>query len=534
MSPSPPRPGTEPDQPSGAAAEAGTVADRRQRKILLGALCLALFITALDSTVLNVALPTIGHDLHAGVSGLQWTIDAYTLVIASLLLLAGSTGDRIGRRKMFQIGLVLFGLGSLACALAPNLGSLIVFRMLQAVGGSLLQPNALSILTNVFTDRRERAQAIGIWGGMFGIAAACGPIIGGFLVDTVGWRAIFLVNLPVVVVAFVLLARYAPESRAARARRVDPPGQILIIVTLASITSAIIEGPQRGWGSTTILGLFALGVAALVGFVVVEQRRREPLIELRFFRSPPFAGAASMATLAFLILSGFLFLNTLELQEVRGDSALLAGVATLPATIVMAAGSPLTGRWVARRGTRVPLIFSGLAFAASALILSQLGAHASYLTLAVAYVLLGAGFATVNPPITNTAVAGMPISQAGVASAVASSSRQLGNVLGVALAGSLTASRLHTQLASRSAASHLPAVTQKALTHATIGAAGLSLPAGLPGAAQADAVIRTAFTVAGHGAWVLAAGCGLAITLVALVTTTASARARAETVMAQV
>jgi EmrB/QacA subfamily drug resistance transporter len=518
----------------GPPDKAGAALERRRRKILLGALCLALFITALDSTVLNVALPTIGHDLHAGVSGLQWTIDAYTLVIASLLLLAGSTGDRIGRRKMFQIGLVLFGLGSLACALAPNLASLIVFRMLQAVGGSLLQPNALSILTNVFTDRRERAQAIGIWGGMFGIAAACGPIIGGFLVDTVGWRAIFLVNLPVVVVAFVLLARYAPESRAAHARRIDPPGQILIIATLASITSAIIEGPQRGWGSTFILGLFALGLAALVGFVVVEQRRREPLIELRFFRSPPFAGAASMATLAFLILSGFLFLNTLELQEVRGDSALLAGVATLPATLVMAGGSPWTGRWVARHGTRIPLIFSGLAFAASALILTQLGAHASYWTLAVAYALLGAGFATVNPPITNTAVAGMPMSQAGVASAVASSSRQLGNVLGVALAGSLTASRLHTVLIARSASSHLPAATRAALSHATIGAAGLSLPAGLPGAAQADAVIRTAFTVAGHGAWMLAAGCGLAITVVALFTTTANARARAEAVMAQV
>jgi EmrB/QacA subfamily drug resistance transporter len=492
---------------------------------------MALFITALDSTILNVALPTIGRDFHAGVSGLQWTIDAYSLVLASLLLLAGSTGDRLGRRKMFQIGLVLFGLGSLACALAPNLGSLIVFRMLQAIGGSLLQPNALSILTNVFTDRRERARAIGIWGGVFGIAAACGPIIGGFLVDTVGWQAIFLVNIPVVIMTFVLLARYAPESRARRPRRVDPPGQILIIVALASITSAIIEGPQRGWGSTVILGLFALGALALLAFIAVEQRRREPLIELRFFRSPPFAGAASMATLAFLILSGFLFLNTLELQEVRGDSALLTGVATLPATLMMAIGSPLTGRWVARRGTRVPLVVSGLAFAASALILTQLGPHASYLTLAVAYALLGAGFAMVNPPITNIAVAGMPMAQAGVASAVASSSRQLGNVLGVALVGSLLASRLHTQLTQRSAAAHLPAVTHHALANASLGAAGLSLPAGLPGAAQADALVKTAFTVAGHGPWLLLGGCGLAITAVALLTTTIRARARAEEVM---
>lgn len=211
-------------QPAVGPDPAGPDADdplaRRRRRVILGACCLALFISSLDSTVLNVALPTIGHDLHAGVSGLQWTIDAYSLVLASLLLLAGSTGDRLGRRRMFQTGLVLFGAGSLACSLAPNLGYLIAFRMLQAVGGSLLQPNALSILTNVFTQPKERAAAIGVWGGVFGIAAASGPIIGGFLVDAVGWRAIFLVNLPVVVVAFTLLARFAPESRAAR-----PPGR---------------------------------------------------------------------------------------------------------------------------------------------------------------------------------------------------------------------------------------------------------------------------------------------------------------------
>jgi EmrB/QacA subfamily drug resistance transporter len=514
---------TDPDDP----------ASRRRRRIILTACCFALFIASLDSTVLNVALPTIGHDLHAGVSGLQWTIDAYSLVIASLLLLAGSTGDRLGRRRMFQTGLVLFGVGSLACSLAPDLGFLIAFRMLQAVGGSLLQPNALSIITNVFTEPRERAAAIGVWGGVFGIAAASGPIIGGFLVDAVGWRSIFLINLPVVAVAFTLLARYAPESKATRPRRVDTPGQILIVVALAAITSGIIEGPQRGWGSAFILGLFVLGGTALIGFVLVEQRRTDPLIELRFFRSPPFAGAASMATLAFLILAGFLFLNTLELQEVRGDSALVAGLSTLPATLIIAVGSPLTGRLVGRRGSRIPLSCSGLCFLVGALILSRLGAGAPYLDLAVAYAFLGLGFALVNPPITNTAVAGMPREQAGVASAVASSSRQLGNVLGVALFGSLTASRLRSQLTHRAASAQLPTATRHALAHATIGATGLSLPAGLPGAARADGLIRTAFTVAGHGGWLLASASGLAITVVALLTTGTRARARAATVLVE-
>src|SRR6266702_5516805 len=237
-----------------------------RRRTIEGSLCLF----GVDSTIVNVALPSIQHDLHAPVSGLQWTVDAYTVVIASVLILAGSTGDRIGRRRTFQVGLATFTLGSLLCSLAPSLGWLVAFRAVQAIGGSMLNPVALSIISNTFTDDRERARAFGIWGAVFGLNMALGPVLGGVLVATVGWRGIFWVNIPVGIAAIVATALAVPESRAAHGRRVDPVGQLLIIVMLASLTYAIIEGPQHGWGSGLILGLFGLAALATAGLAVYE------------------------------------------------------------------------------------------------------------------------------------------------------------------------------------------------------------------------------------------------------------------------
>ena len=216
---------------------------RRRRLLVLAICCMSLVIVALDNTIVNVALPSIQRDLHASVSGLQWTVDAYTLVLASFLMLAGSTADRLGRRRTFQTGLAAFTLGSLLCSLAPSLGWLVAFRMLQAIGGSMLNPVAMSIIVNTFTDRAERARAIGLWGGTFGVSLALGPVIGGALIASVGWRGIFWVNIPVGVAAVALTALFVPESRAPHPRRLDPAGQLLVIVTLASLIYAIIEGP---------------------------------------------------------------------------------------------------------------------------------------------------------------------------------------------------------------------------------------------------------------------------------------------------
>ncbi|MEC4573535.1 MFS transporter [Streptomyces virginiae] len=414
----------------------------RQRTIVLAICCMSLLIVSLDNTVLNVALPSMRRELDASVAGLQWTIDAYTLVLASLLMLMGSTADRIGRRKVFVAGLLAFGLGSLLCSLAPSLGWLIVFRMVQAVGGAMLNPVAMSIITNTFTDPAERARAIGVWGAVGGVSMAAGPLIGGVLVDSVGWRSIFLINLPIGLAALVLTLRHIPESRAARPRRPDPLGQVLVIALLGSLTYGIIEAPAAGWRSPLIMGCAVVALASFVGLLVHEPRCAEPLIDLRFFRSAPFSGSTIIAISAFAGLAGFLFLNTLYLQDVRGLSALHAGLYLLPMAGLTVLFAPLAGRLVGSRGPRICLLIAGVAMAASGLLFALFEAETSNPLLFTGYMLFGLGFGMVNAPITNTAVSGMPRSQAGVAAAIASTSRQTGGTLGVAVIGSVLAAGL--------------------------------------------------------------------------------------------
>ncbi|MFC9850110.1 MFS transporter [Streptomyces prasinus] len=409
----------------------------RRRLLVLAICCMSLLLVSLDNTVLNVALPSLQKELHASTSGLQWTIDAYTLVLASLLMLAGSTADRIGRRRVFTAGLVVFTLGSLLCSLAPNLDALVAFRMVQAVGGSMLNPVAMSIITNTFTDPRERARAIGAWGAVVGLSMAAGPLVGGLLVDSVGWRSIFWINLPVGLAALVLTLRFVPESRAPKARRADPVGQLLVIALFGSLTYAIIEAPHAPLSATAPFGALALG--SLIALLRYESRRREPLIDLRFFRSAPFSGATVIAVSAFASLGGFLFLSTLYLQNVRGLSALEAGLWMLPMALPTFLCAPLSGRLVGNRGPRLPLLIAGGAMTAAGLLFALFEAETSNATLVAGYVLFGVGFGFVNAPITNTAVSGMPRAQAGVASAVASTSRQLGQALGVAVIGAVLA-----------------------------------------------------------------------------------------------
>ncbi|MFD7625215.1 MFS transporter [Streptomyces sp. NPDC059851] len=413
---------------------------RRRRILVLAICCMSLLMVSLDSTVLNVALPSMRRELDASVAGLQWTIDAYAVVLASLLILAGSTADRIGRRRVFAAGLVLFTAGSLLCSLAPGLHWLVPFRMVQAAGGSMLNPVAMSIITNTFTDARERARAIGVWGAVAGLSMAAGPPVGGLLVDTVGWRSVFWVNLPVGLLALALTLRYVPESRADRPRRPDPVGQLLVIALLGSVTYGIIEAPSAGWGSPVIVGCFLLAAASLVGLLLYERRRPEPLIDPRFFRSAPFSGATVIAVSAFAALSGFLFLNTLYLQDVRGLDALHAGLFMLPVAAPALVCSPLSGLLVASRGPRLPLLLAGAAMAASGLLFAAFPAAASYPLMFTGYALFGLGFGLVNAPVTNTAVSGMPRAQAGVAAAVASTGRQTGAALGVAVIGAVLAS----------------------------------------------------------------------------------------------
>jgi EmrB/QacA subfamily drug resistance transporter len=424
--------------PSAAVAPSESPVTRERGRYAVLLICsMSLFMTYIDSSALNVALPTIHLDLHADVSDLQWVSDAYLLVLASLLMLSGSIGDRFGRRRIFTVGLLLFTLGSALCSVAPTVGALIGFRMAQALGGCLLVPASLSIVRLVFTDPAERARAIGVWSGIFGLGIAAGPIIGGALVSSVGWRSVFWVNIPIGLATWHVARRIVPESRAVRTRTLDPAGQLLMAVVLATITYGLIEGPVMGWGSAVIVGVFCSGGVGLGALLAVERQRKEPLLEAHFFRSPPFSAATAIAVASFLALAGFLFVNTLYLQDVRGYSAVVAGISILPATAAIAVCAVVAGRLVGRVGPRVPLALAGVCIAGGGLMLLDLDPHTNLLVLMASYTVLGCGFGLVNPPITHTAVSGMPSERAGVASAITSASRQMGNVLGVAVMGSM-------------------------------------------------------------------------------------------------
>ena len=409
----------------------------RRKGIILVSCCLSLLIVSMDATIVNVAIPNIRADLGASASQLQWVIDIYTLVLASLLLLSGAAGDRFGRRRTFQIGLTVFALGSLLCSLAPNIETLIAARFVQAIGGSMMNPVAMSIITQVFTGRVERARAIGVWGGVVGISMALGPIVGGALIQLVDWRAVFWINLPICLLAFVLTATFVPESKSRTMRNLDPVGQGLGMAFLFGIVFVLIEGPGLGWTDIRTLAVAAVAVLAFVAFVRYESLRHDPFIDLRFFRSIPFASATVIAVCAFAAWGAFLFMMSLYLQDERGYSAMHTGLIYLPVAIGALIFSPLSGRLVGRFGSRPSLLVSGALITAATLMLAGLTATTPVWMLLTIFAVFGVGFSMVNAPVTNAAVSGMPTDRAGAASAVASTSRQVGVSLGVALCGSV-------------------------------------------------------------------------------------------------
>lgn len=413
----------------------------RRRRIGVLVICSAsLFMVGLDVTAVNVALPAIAVRFDAELAWLQWSVSAYTVVMASLLLFAGSTADRFGRRRTLSIGLGVFTLASVLCSLAPTVELLVAARVLQGVGASMLNPVAMAIIANTFTEPRERAQAIGVWGAVFGASLALGPVIGGVLVSTAGWEWIFLINVPLGLTAIVLLGRFVPDSRAPTARRFDPVGQGLIVALLASVTYAIIEAPDTGWRSPSIVAAVAAAGGSLVGLLLYEPRREQPLVDLRFFRSIPFSSSIALAVAAFAAFGGFLFLNTLYLQDVRGASPVEAGIAVVPLALMTVVFSPVSGRMVGRAGPRTPLMIAGLAFFLACGMLVEIEPTTPFAWLIAAYVVFGIGFGFVNAPITNTAISGMPVAQAGVAAAIATTSRQFGQAIGVAIVGAIAAS----------------------------------------------------------------------------------------------
>ncbi len=410
----------------------------RGKTIVLVTCCLSLLISSMDATIVNVAIPSIRGEMHAPLSRLQWIVDIYTLTLASLLMLSGATADRWGRRRMFRIGLTIFAIGSLLCSLAPTINVLIGARFVQAIGGSMLNPVAMSIITTVFTDRVERARAVGVWGAVVGVSTALGPMVGGVLIDALGWQSVFWINLPICAIALVLTTLFVPESKASKARGIDPLGQALAIVVMFTLVFGLIEHKPI---------MLIITAIALAAFCYVEWRHHTPFVDLRFFRSFPFASATMIAVCAFACLGAFLFSASLYLQGTRHYSAVHTGLLYLPMALGMLICSPLSGRMVGRYGTRPSLVVAGTLLAISTVAMTTLRADTPVWALILMFAVFGVGFGTVNAPITTAAVSGMPLDQAGAASAVASTSRQIGVSLGVALCGLLTGASLWWVLA---------------------------------------------------------------------------------------
>jgi MFS transporter, DHA2 family, methylenomycin A resistance protein len=425
------------DTMGGMNTTSGT--DRTTARVVspaLVAVCLGYFMVILDTTIVNVALPALRADLHAGLTGLQWVVDGYLLMLAALLLSGGALADRLGARRVFQQGLALFVLASVACGLAPNIATLVAARVAQGVGAAMAVPASLALLRAAFPDPAIRARAFGVWGGIAGVAAAAGPILGGLLVSAVSWRLVFLVNVPIGLAAMLMTARFVPAPRP-RPRHLDPVAQLLGVLALAGLTLALIEGGHPGETPVTVIGaaVFVIGTAT---FLVVERRAEDPMLPLELFGNATFAGGNVVGLLINFGFYGELFVINLYFQQVLGYSALLAGVALLPQMGVVAAGSAASGRFSARVGSTRPTMLIGLVVGGAGLFgLMVAGAHTSYPLLVVPLVAAGFGMSFTMPAVTSAVVDTAPAERAGLASGAINAARQVGGVIGVALLGAL-------------------------------------------------------------------------------------------------
>ncbi len=466
-----------------------------RRWLILAVLCFSLLIIVLDNSILNVAIPTIIDDLDATNSQVQWIVDSYTLVFAGLLLTAGSLGDRYGRRGALQVGFLLFGLGSLASALATSANQLIATRAFMGIGGAFIMPATLSIITNLFPPQ-ERGKAIGIWAGTAGVGAALGPLTGGLLVEHFYWGSVFLVNLPIVALGLLAGFFLIPTSKDPSAPKLDPIGALLSIAGVTALLFAIIEGPTEGWGATSIQVSFAIAVVLLGAFLWWERRTDHPMLDITFFKNPRFSAASGAITLVFFAMFGSLFLLTQYLQFVLGYSPLEAGVRMLPFAAVMMVVAPSSARVVQAFGSKVT-VATGLALATVALLLMiQLDAQSGYGSIVWRFMLMALGLGLTMAPATDSVMGSLPLAKAGVGSAVNDTTRQVGGALGVAVIGSVLASTYGTTVGNFLAGTGAPPEAIEAAEGSIGGAFGVAenlttLP--VPNAAAgAQALVSTA------------------------------------------
>jgi EmrB/QacA subfamily drug resistance transporter len=484
----------------------------RRRWWILAVLCLSVLLAVVDNTIVNVALPTMSRTLSASTQDLQWIVDAYTLVFAGLLIVGGNLGDRLGRRRILQTGLALFALTSVAAALSRTTGELIASRAAMGVAAALIYPATLALLTNVFTDARERATAIGIWSGVSGLAVAIGPVTGGLLLRHFSWSSVFYVNVPVVIIALVAGMRLLPESRDPKAGRFDPLGALLSVSGIGLLVWTIIEAPRHGWASAATIGGFAGALAILAVFVGWQLRRPDPMLDVRLFANPRFSAASGAIALAFFGLFGFIFLITQYFQVVRSYDPLRAGLATLPFALVTGLVSPAAITAMKRFGTKA-VVTTGLALMSAGFLVAA-GAtvdSAYWGRIIVAMTLMATGLALTASPATEAIMGALPPAKAGAGSAVNDTTRELGGTLGVAIVGSVMSSAYSSHvLAALTKIGAPDAVTSAAQQSVVAGLrAAAYLPPGLRGFA-ADAARQAFMAGLNHGSLVAAGATAVA------------------------
>jgi EmrB/QacA subfamily drug resistance transporter len=491
----------------------------KHKPLTLTSLLLAAFVINLDTTIVNVALPTLVRQLHASNSQLQWVVDAFNVVFAGSVLAMGSLSDRFGRKGMLLAGLSVFGLASAAGALTDSPGALIAARSVMGVGAAMVFPSTLSLIANVFTERRERAQAIGLWGAITGAAIALGPIVGGWLLEAFDWRSIFFAMTPIAAVAGVLVAGNVPTSRDPHATSTDRAGFALSTAMIGLLVYTIIEAPADGWGSARTLGSFAVTAVLAVAFVTWERRTERPMLDLSLFGNPRFTAASVSVAISFFALSGFIFLVTQYFQFLKGYGPLSTGVRLLPVASCVAIFSILGARLAVRLGTKLVVASGLLAMSVFYLWVATASATTGYGTIAAQMVVLGTGMGLTSAPATDAIMGVVPKAKAGVGSAVNDATRLLGGTLGVAVIGSVYASLYASRLATVLPIG-LPATVVRA-AHASVGAgltaAGRLASAGHPALASGvhDAA-GTAFFHGFHAANYLAAGVAAAGAVMAL------------------
>jgi EmrB/QacA subfamily drug resistance transporter len=480
----------------------------------LGVLCLSLIVISLDNTILNVAQPTIERDLHASASQLQWIVDAYMLVFAGLLLTAGALGDRFGRKRALTFGLLVFGAGSALSALATTPEMLIASRGVMGIGGAFIMPSTLSILTAVF-PASERAKAIGIWAGVSGIGIAIGPVTGGWLIEHADWSWVFLVNLPIVVLALLAGRLLVPESKDPSAPRLDAAGFLLSTTGLTALVWAIIEAPSHGWTNPAVLSSFGLAAGALAAFVAWELRTDAPMLDVRLFRNLRFSASSIAISLAFFALFGMIFFITTYMQSILGFTALEAGVRTLPVAAGLVIGGPLSARLSGRLGTKL-VVAGGLGLVAAGLaMLAFADRESGYGLVAASQLVLGFGMGTAMAPATDAIMGSLPLAKASVGSAVNDATRTTGGALGVAILGSVLSGGYRGHMGD--AVAGLPASAAATAQDSLAGGMAVATRMGGGSGARLLDAAQDAFIAGMHTAVLVAAAIALAGAVVALV-----------------